>query len=106
MTELTREQHLNLLRRAIAANLDARHEHNKRQERANRGKPIAATARSAKAEITESGYCSRSPIVRTRPSGTRGRRHVPSSWRLRYSGSLCPARDTDRKDRTAVSSLR
>jgi hypothetical protein len=32
---MMREQHLDLLKRAIAANLDARHEHDKRQERAN-----------------------------------------------------------------------
>jgi hypothetical protein len=37
---MTHEQHLDLLKWAIAANLDARHKHDKRRERANRGKPI------------------------------------------------------------------
>jgi hypothetical protein len=37
---MTREEHLDLLRRAIAANLDAREEHDRRQARAAEGKPI------------------------------------------------------------------
>jgi hypothetical protein len=36
---MTRDEHLDLLKRAIAANLAARLEHQKRQERAARGKP-------------------------------------------------------------------
>jgi hypothetical protein len=37
---MTRDEHLDLLKRDIAANLAARLEHHKRQERAARGKPV------------------------------------------------------------------